>query len=443
VSSATLNYKQENTMLPLVIFTVFFVLALAGVPLMYALLATVVAIIMAFGMQHPLETIFLSFIGGVEPFILIAVPLFVFTGELLAQGGVGKRIVEFARVLFGWLPGGLGVVTVVSCLMFGGVSGSAIADTAAIGSLVIPSMIQRGYSRGFAAALLSVAGTLALLMPLSIPFLVFAFISGASMRTLSMAGVIPAMLSALALIAVCMWYGKKSGCDNGEQRASAKQIGRAAIAAGPALLMPIFIVGGIWSGYFTPTEAAAVATVYGLAVSMYLYRDLKWSQIPQLLLKAFMTSATVMLVIGATGALAWLITVEQVAQHLATWVGSVATEQWVFLIMLNIALILLGIFIEPLPALLMAAPLFLPMAAAFKIDPVHLGVLMTANLAIALYTPPVGGTLFVASKLAKAGIGETTRHLWPLMAATFFVVLLVTYFPGLSLWLPRMIASFF
>lgn len=427
-------------MLPVVIFSAFFLMALAGIPLMFALLATTVGVIGVYGMSHPLETIFLSFISGVEPFILIAVPLFVFTGELLAQGGVGRRIVDFARVLFGWLPGGLGVVTVVSCLMFGGVSGSAIADTAAIGSLVIPSMVQRGYSRGFAAALLSVAGTLALLMPLSIPFLVYAFVSGVSMRSLSMAGLLPALISAAALIGVCMWHGKKTGCDNGEQRASWRQIWSATQAAGPALLMPVFIVGGIWSGYFTPTEAAAVAVVYGLAVSMFLYKDLRWNQVPQLLLKAFMTSATVMLVIGATGALAWLITVEQVAQQLATWVGSVAHQQWVFLIMLNVALLLLGVFIEPLPALLMAAPLFLPLALAFKMDLVHVGVIMTANLAIALYTPPVGGTLFVAAKLAKAGIGEITRHLWPLMAATFAVVLLTTYVPSLSTWLPRLLA---
>jgi C4-dicarboxylate transporter DctM subunit len=430
-------------MLSITIFTVFFVLALAGIPLMFALLGTALGVIAAFNMQHPLETIFLSFIGGVEPFILIAVPLFVFTGELLAQGGVGKRIVDFARVLFGWLPGGLGVVTVVSCLLFGGVSGSAIADTAAIGSLVIPSMIQRGYSRGFAAALLSVAGTLALLMPLSIPFLVYAFVSGVSMRSLSMAGLVPALLSAAALISVCIWYGKSSGCDNGEERASARQIWAATLAAGPALLMPVFIIGGIWSGYFTPTESAAVAVVYGLAVSMFLYKDLQWNQIPGLLLKAFMTSATVMLVIGATGALAWLITVEQVAQQLASWVGSVAHQPWVFLLMLNVALLLLGIFIEPLPALLMAAPLFLPIAIAFKIDMVHMGVVMTANLAIALYTPPVGGTLFVAAKLAKAGIGEVTKHLWPLMAATFVIVLLVTYVPALSTWLPRLIAGLY
>lgn len=428
-------------MLSLVIFGSFFALALAGIPLMVALLATTAGIVSFYGMQYPLESVFLSFIGGVEPFILIAVPLFVFTGELLAQGGVGKRIVEFANVLFGWLPGGLGVVTVISCLLFGGVSGSAIADTAAIGSLVIPAMLAKGYSRGFAAALVSVAGTLALLMPLSIPFLVYAFVSGVSMRTLSMAGLVPAILSGLALIAVCMWHGKKTGVDPGGKPASLGAIAKAGYSAGPALLMPVFIVGGIWSGYFTPTEAAAVAVVYGLVVSMFFYKDLSYKDIPHLLLKAFMTSATVMLVIGATGALAWLITVEGVAQQLADWVGSVAHVKWVFLIMLNVALVLLGIFIEPLPALLMAAPLFLPLAMAFKMDLVHMGVIMTANLAIALYTPPVGGTLFVAAKLASATISEITRHLWVMMAATFSIVLLITYVPALTSWLPRLLAS--
>ena len=428
-------------MLSLVIFGSFFTLALAGIPLMIALLATTVGIVGIYGMSYPLESVFLSFIGGVEPFILIAVPLFVFTGELLAQGGVGKRIVEFANVLFGWLPGGLGIVTVISCLLFGGVSGSAIADTAAIGSLVIPAMLAKGYTRGFAAALVAVAGTLALLMPLSIPFLVYAFISGVSMRTLSMAGLVPAIISALALIAVCMWHGRKTGVDTGGKPASFKQIYQAALSAGPALLMPVFIIGGIWSGYFTPTEAAAVAVVYGLIISMFVYRDLKLKDIPHLLLKAFMTSATVMLVIGATGALAWLITAEGVAQQLADWVGSVAHVKWVFLIMLNVALVLLGIFIEPLPALLMAAPLFLPLAMAFKMDLVHMGVIMTANLAIALYTPPVGGTLFVAAKLARASIGEITQHLWLMMAATFSVVMLITYVPELTAWLPRLLAS--
>lgn len=428
-------------MLAVLLFAVFFVVALAGVPLLFAILLTTLGVIAAFGLAHPVETIVLSFVGGVEPFILLAVPLFIFAGELLAQGGVGRRIVDFARVLFGWLPGGLGVVTVASCTMFGGVSGSAIADTAAIGSLVIPAMVARGYSRGFAAALLAVAGTLALLMPLSIPFLVYAFISGVSMRQLSMAGLVPALLSALALIVVCMWHGRRSGVDAGGERSSPAEIWAATRAAGPALLMPLIIIGGIWSGLFTPSESAAIAVVYGLVVSLGYYRDLHWRRVPQLLLNAFVTSATVMLVIGATGAMAWLITIEQVAQQLADWVQLVAREPWVFLLLFNACLLLLGIFIEPLPAMLLSAPLFLPLARHFGLDMVHVGVLMTANLAIALYTPPVGGTLFVAARLAKVGIGEITRHLWPLMAATLTVVLLVTYWPQLSLALPRWIQS--
>ena len=292
-------------MLALTLFGVFFVIALAGVPLLYAILVTTVGVIWAHGMTHPLETIFLSFIGGVEPFILLAVPLFIFAGEILSSGGVGKRIVDFAKALLGFLPGGLGVVTVASCLMFGGVSGSAIADTAAIGSLVIPAMIKRGYSRGFAAALLAVAGTLALLMPLSIPFLVYAFISGVSMRQLSMAGIVPAIVAAIGLMLVCMWHGKKTGCDSGEGRLSAREIWQATRSAGPALLMPLIIIGGIWSGVFTPTESAAVAVVYGIVVSLTFYRDMTARDLPRLLVNAFQTSATVMLVIGATGALVW------------------------------------------------------------------------------------------------------------------------------------------
>ena len=426
-------------MFTLTVFGAFFILALVGLPLMFALLATTVGMIWAKGLSHPLESIFLSFIGGVEPFILIAVPLFIFAGELLSHGGVGRRIVSFARALLGFLPGGMGVVTVTSCLMFGGVSGSAIADTAAVGSLTIPTMVQRGYSRAFAAALLSVAGTLALLMPLSIPFLVYAFISGISMRQLSMAGIVPALITALALVAVCVWHGRRTGCDSGDERASLREIGRAFLDAGPALVMPLIIVGGIWSGVFTPTESAAVAVVYGLGVSLLVYGDITWRDIPRLLLNAFQTSAVVMLVIGATGSLAWLLTVEQVAVQLADWVQLVAREQWVFLLLVNIALFLLGIFIEPLPALLLTAPLFIPLAKAFGVDLVHLGVVITANLAVALYTPPVGGTLFVAAKLAGAGIGEISRELAPLMAASVAVLLLVTYFPALTRWLPALL----
>jgi C4-dicarboxylate transporter DctM subunit len=389
------------------------------------------------GFDYPLETIFLSYISGVEPFLLIAVPLFIFAGELLSHGGIGRRIVNFTRAALGFLPGGLGIVTVVSCLMFGGVSGSALADTAAIGALVVPAMRARGYPPPFIAALLAVAGTLALLMPLSIPFLVFAFLSGTSMKQLGMAGLIPAFVAAFILSLVCAWYGKKTGCDNGDARATRREIWLAFKDAAPALLMPAIIVGGIWSGFFTPTEAAAVAVVYGLVVSIAVYRDLDWRELPEMLLRALRTSAVVMLIIGATGALAWLITAEQVAVQLAAWMTAVAHHSWEFLLLVNICLLLLGMFIEPLPAMLLTAPLLLPLAQQFHVNLVHFGVLVTFNLAIALVHPPVGAALFISAKLARVSIGSVTRALLPLLAAMIVVLLLITYVEPLTLLLIR------
>ncbi len=424
-------------MLALEIFGAFIAIALAGVPLVYAILIATVGAIWVKGFDYPLTTIFLSYISGVEPFLLIAVPLFIFAGELLSHGGVGRRIVNFTRTMVGFLPGGLGIVAVTSCLMFGGVSGSALADTAAIGSLVVPAMVGRGYGRPFIAALLAVAGTLALLMPLSIPFLVFAFMSGVSMRQLGMAGIIPAIVLAVVLCLVCVWYGKKTGCDNGSTRASRAEMWAAFKDAGPALVMPIIIVGGIWSGLFTPTEAAAVSVIYGLVVSLVLYRDITVRDLPAMLLTALRTSAVVMLIVGATGALAWLVTAEQVAVQLAAWVTKVATAPWQFLLLVNIALLLLGMFIEPLPAMLLTAPLLLPIAQAFHINLVHFGVVVTANLAIALVHPPAGPALFIAAKLAQVRIGAATRALLPLLAANLIVLLLITYIEPLSLLLVR------
>jgi len=418
----------------------FFVLALAGIPLVFALLLTTFATLWWYGLTHPVETILLTYIGGVEPFVLIAVPLFIVGGELISRGGVGKRIVAFAHTLFGFLPGGLGVVTVFACLLFGGVSGSAIAGSAAIGTVMIPAMVERGYSAAFAAALVAVAGTLAVIIPPSIPMLVFGFVSGASVRDLFLAGVVPGVLFGVGLMLVCVRYGIVTGCDRGGERASLREIRTAFVAAFPALLMPVIILGGIWFGVFTPTEAAAVAVVYGLVVSMFFYGDIGWRELPALVLRAFTTSAVVMVVIGATAALAWVITVEQVPLAITEWVRSVTDSKWMFLLLANFAMLLLGIFIEPLPALILSAPLFVPLAQAYGVDLVHLGLIMTCNLAIGLYTPPVGGTLFVAAKLAQTGIGKVSVALLPMLAVTVVVLFAVTYIEALPMglvWLLR------
>lgn len=427
-------------MLLIFILFAFFVLALAGLPVVWSILATTVLTIWSFDLGHPLETIFLTYIGGVEPFILIAVPLFIVAGELFSRGGVGDRIIRFARALFGALPGGLGIVTVASCLLFGGVSGSAIAGAAAIGTVMIPALAKQGYSRAFASALVAAAGTLAIIMPPSIPLLVFGYIAGVSVRDLFLAGIVPAVLFGIGLMLVCVWYGIRTGCDRGGQRASGGEIWRAFVDAFPALLMPAIILGGIWSGYFTPTESAVVAVVYGLLVAMLWYRSIGWRDLPSLLYSAFLTSAVVMVVVGATAALAWVITVEQVPFVMMEWIQTVADNRWVFFLLINLFLLVLGIFLEPLPALVLTAPLFVPLAPLYGVDPVHLGLVMTCNLAIGLYTPPVGGTLFVAAKIGEVGMGAISRALMPLFIVSLLVLALITYvqaLPMFPVWLLR------
>jgi C4-dicarboxylate transporter, DctM subunit len=427
-------------MLLIAIMGLFFGLALVGLPLVWSLLATTALTINLFDLSHPLETIFLTYIAGVEPFILIAVPLFILAGELFSRGGVGERIIRFARAVFGWLPGGLGIVTVASCLLFGGVSGSAIAGAAAIGTVMIPALVRQGYSAAFASALVATAGTLAIIMPPSIPLLVYGYIAGVSVRDLFLSGIVPAVLFGLGLMAVCVWYGTSKGCDRGDRRATAHELRTAFVDALPALLMPVIILGGIWTGFFTPTESAAVAVVYGLIVAMAWYRSVGWRDLPSLIYRAFLTSAVVMVVVGATAALAWVITVEQVPTMVMEWTRSVAGSRWTFLLIVNLFLLVLGIFLEPLPALVLTAPLFVPLAAAYGVDPVHLGLVMTCNLAIGLYTPPVGGTLFVAAKIGDVGVGAISLALVPLFAVSLVVLLLVTYIQALPMslvWLLR------
>lgn len=420
-------------MLLAVIFGVFFVVALAGVPLVWALILTTLIVNELVDFPYPIEAIALNVIGGVEPFHLVAVPLFIVAGELVGRGGVGERMIGFARTLFGFLPGGLGIVTVASCMLFGAVSGSAIATAAAIGPVMVPGMVARGYSRAFAGALIASAGTLGVIIPPSIPMLVYGFVANVSVAELFLSGIVPGALFGLGLMMVCAWVGRSTGCDPGGPPAGWCEIAAGARDSLPALLMPLMVLGGIYSGVFTPTEAASVATAYGLAIALLLYRTIALRELPGLILQAFITSATVLLVIGATNALAWVITLEQVPVQLTELVQAIAPNKWVFLGLLNIVLLVLGIFLEPLPALVLAAPLFLPAGQAFGVDPVHMGLIFTCNLAIGLYTPPVGGTLFVAAKLADVGMGAISRALIPLFVASLGVMLAVTYVEALPM----------
>lgn len=305
---------------------------------------------------------------------------------------------------------------------------------------MVPRMAERGYPRAFAAALIAVAGTIGVLMPLSIPLLVYGFVGNVSIRELLVSGVFPAFTLAFVLILLCVWKGRSLGCDLGGAMPSRADIWKSFLAILPASGMPIVILGGILTGIFTPTEAASVAVFYGLVLALFVYREIKPAQVPGMLLQSFRTSAVVMLVVGATGALSWLITVEQIPANLAQTILNIAENKYVFLFLLNLALILVGIFLEPLPSLMLTAPLFIPTAKAFGIDPVHLGLIMVFNLVIGLYTPPVGGTLFVAAKIARVGMVAISRELIPMFILALCVLFLVTYveaIPMALVWLMR------
>lgn len=422
-------------MILLFICGIFLITIMIGIPLVWAILITAILPIFVFDLGYPLQAVYLNFIGGVEPNHFIAIPLFIVAGELMGRGGVGQRIIEFAKAAFGFLPGGLGFVVVGASMLFGGISGSAIADSAAIGSVMIPNMAKQGYNKAFAGGLVAAAGTIGIIIPPSIPMLIYGFVGNVSVADLFLAGVVPGLIFGVMFMAVCYYVGKKTKCDPGGHRTSPKELWKAFVGSAPALFMPVLILGGIFGGIVTPTEAAAVAVVYGFLVTMVVYRDFTLKEVPKLFVDSFVTSAIVMVVIGATSVLGWLITLEQLPQIVVEFVQSVSADQITFLLLVNAVLLILGLVLDPVPAILLTAPLFIPTAMSFGVDPVHLGVIMTCNVAVGLYTPPVGATLYVASRISGVGVLSIARAIAPLYLVSIFALLLVTYIPAISLTL--------
>ena len=420
-------------MILIFICAVFLCTIMLSVPLVWAILITAILPIFVFDLGYPLQAVYLNFIGGVEPNHFIAIPLFIVAGELMGRGGVGQRIIEFAKAAFGFLPGGLGFVVVGASMLFGGISGSAIADSAAIGSVMIPNMAKQGYSKAFAGGLVAAAGTIGIIIPPSIPMLIYGFVGNVSVADLFLAGIVPGLIFGAMFMAVCYRVGKSTGCDPGGKRSSRRELWQAFRASAAALFMPVLILGGIFGGLVTPTEAAAVAVVYGLFVTVVVYRDFSLRDLPQLIVDSFVTSAIVMVVIGATSVLGWLITLEQLPQLLVGFVQSVSSDTITFLLLVNIVLLILGLVLDPVPAILLTAPLFIPTAQSFGVDPVHLGVIMTCNVAVGLFTPPVGATLYVASRISGVGVLSIARAMWPLYLAALFALMLVTYIPAVSM----------
>jgi tripartite ATP-independent transporter DctM subunit len=416
----------------------FAVLCLLGMKVAYAL--GLAAILTALWVNLPLEAVMLKTSDGMDDFALLAIPFFILAGGIMAEGGMAERLVNLAKVFVGFLRGGLALVNILASTFFGCISGSSVADTASIGSVMIPQMIKNGYPRLFAVNV-TIAGSLQpLLIPPSHNAVIYSLAAGGtiSVAHLFIAGIIPGLLLGLSLMFLCFYIARRDNFPKGEVIPLRRAL-KIAVEAFWGLLTVFIIIGGILSGVFTPTESAAVACIYSFLVTMFVYRDYKWSELPLLVGRVVRTVGMVMIMIGFSVAFGYMMAIMQVPAKVTQFFLTVANDKYTFLLLVNILLLVLGTFMDLAPMLLICTPIFLPVIKTFGIDPVHFGMIMILNLGIGLLTPPVGPTLVVGCAIGKVSMEAVSRSILVFYIPMLIVLFLVTYIPALSLWLPRLI----
>ena len=415
----------------------FVVLLVLGVRVAFAIgLATVATMLLSIGPTAALTTVAQRMATGLDSFTLLAIPFFILAGQLMNRGGIAGRLIDLAKSLLGPLPGGLAFVNVLASMLFGAISGSAVAAASAIGATVGPRMVDEGYDRDFAAAVNITSATTGLVIPPSNVLIVYSLASGgASIAALFLAGYVPGLLTGLLLMAVAGVTAWRRGYPTGTW-SSLGEVGRQFVAALPSLFLLVVVIGGIVAGVFTATEAAAVAVLYAGALA-FAYRGVGLRDLPQILLDATATTAIVLLLIAVSIAMSWIMAYVNLPQAIASAVTAVESPVAVFLL-INAVLLFVGVFMDMTPAILIFTPIFLPVALELGMDPVHFGIVMVLNLCIGLCTPPVGSVLFVGVGVAETTIARVVRPLLPLFVAMLISLALVTAFPGLSLWLPSL-----
>lgn len=419
-----------------IIMSILALMLVTGTPISIALGMTVLVFMLLFSSFDMMTVNIISqrLFTGLESFAIMAVPFFVLAGAFLTDGGVAKRIINFAINLVGWMPGGLAMASVLACAFFATLSGSSPATVMAIGAIMLPAMVKQGYPKGFSTGVIACSGSLGILIPPSIVLIIYAVATSESAGKLFVAGVIPGFLLALLLMGVTYIYAKKHNFPT-VPRASFKEVVKSFLDAFWGLMLVVIVMGGIYGGIFTPTEAAAVSAVYAFICAAFIYRSLKLRDVPKVLLHASNTSAMLLYIITNAILFNFLLTSEQIPQSLAQWVTDQNLASWQFLLIVNLVLLLAGQFMEPSSIILILAPLFLPIATHLGIDPIHLGIIMTINMEIGMITPPVGLNLYVASHLSKLGLSEVTRSALPFVAVMLVYLALITFVPEISLWL--------
>ncbi len=420
-----------------ILFGSFIIFLILSMPIGIALgMASLVTII--FSGEVDITYLAQSLTTSVNSFPLMAVPFFILAGELMGSGGISKRLLNVGNMLIGKYTGGLAMVTIVACMFFAAISGSGPATVAAIGGIVVPEMIKSGYEKGFSSGLISTSGSIGVMIPPSIPMVIYGVSTGVSISTMFIAGLLPGILVGLALILYSYITSKKEGYKGIRKEYSMKDILKGVNEAKWALLVPVIILGGIYGGIFTPTEAAAVAVIYGFVVGVFIYKDLKIQKVPKVVVSAAQTTATVLIIIGTATTFGRILTIEQIPTQLANAIVGVSDNRIVILLLINILLLFVGCFMETLAAVIILAPILLPVALKIGVDPVHFGIIMVVNLAIGFITPPLGVNLFVTCGIANISIEKISKAIIPWLMVMVITLLIITFVPAISMTLPKM-----
>jgi len=412
-------------------------LSVIGVPIGYALIGAVLFALLAGGGTTP-AVIPLQLFSGAAKFPLLAIPLFVLAGGLMNSSGISLRIINLASAFVGHVRGGLAMVNVVDSMFFAEISGSAVADVAALGSIIIPAMVKKGYTPQFTAALTSVTASIAIIIPPSIPMILYAVMAETTVTRLFLAGFAPGVIGGGLLMAVVYYKARKYGFPV-EEAFSLRRFGRAFREAGWTLVLPVIILGGMFGGIVTATEAAGLAVLGAFIIGTFIYREMNFPQLWKVTLEGVISTASVMLIVAASGVLGWYLTNEQVPQHFAAWVLGLTTNRYLVLLFLNFFLLVAGMFLHSAAAILLIVPIVMPLVRQVGIDPTHFGIIVTLNLAIGQQTPPVASVLLTACAVAKQPVGKVFREAIPFIICLLITLVIVTYVPAIPLFLPRLL----
>ena len=421
----------------MVMILVLFATFLVGIPICFSLgLVSLGGVAMS---GFPAVVVIQRMFTGADSIALIAIPLFMLAGELMFQGGMSKRLVDFADTLLGHLPSGLAMVSILACMFFAAITGSAIAATAAIGGIMIPLMQEKGYENSFSAPLLACGGSIGPIIPPSIPLLIYGVMANVSVGKLFIGGFVPGILMGLGLMVYSYFIGKKRNYKGREQKATKAEVIRSAKDAFLALLMPLIIIGGIMSGKFTATESGAIAAFYALVIGFFVYKELKFEKLFSVLVNCAKATGQVLIVVAFASLFTWIITVNQVPQTISALLSSAIDNKFTLLLVINIILLIAGTFIDTTSALVIFAPLFIPLVQAYNVDLIHFGLIMAVNLSIGMCTPPLGVCLFVSGSIGKVSLKQQMRDLMPMILVLLAVLLIITYIPQTVLFLPNLL----